>query len=509
MTDNTTLPGTGDIVEDLDTFSVSAAHSKRQVVTISPRDLSAGDSIGALTETAPTTDTASSGLNGRLQRIAQRLTSLLGVFPTTIDTNSGSKSASTLRVVLATDQPALTNKLLVTPDSVALPANQSVNVAQVNGVTALMGNGVTGTGSQRVTIASDNTAFAVNPASATAPVSTMNSASASAGVTSAIAANFDDTSPTAITENNYGFLRMSANRNLYSTIRDAAGNERGVNVNASNQLAIAGPVTVVSGGIASGAIASGAIASGAVASGAFASGSIAAGAVAAGATSFVKLEDVASADADAGVPAMAVRKATPANTSGTDGDYEMLQISGGLLWTTARIDQTTVGTTDSVSVKSQGFSAAVSLTRTADTNAYAANDVLGSATGSTAALTFSSMGPSGKEILITSAALEIDASAVISGETSYRLYLYNVTPPSALGDNAAFDLPSGDRASFLGYVDLGTPVDLGSTLYVETNIINKQVLLSGTSLFGYLVTNGAYTPTSARVHKITLHSVAV
>ena len=49
-----------------------------------------------------------------------------------------------------------------TTNLVALAANQSVNVAQINGVTALMGNGVTGTGSQRVTIASDNTAFSVN-----------------------------------------------------------------------------------------------------------------------------------------------------------------------------------------------------------------------------------------------------------------------------------------------------------------------------------------------------------
>jgi hypothetical protein len=45
--------------------------------------------------------------------------------------------------------------LRVAPD--ALPANQSVNVAQINGVTPLMGNGTTGTGSPRVTIASDNT----------------------------------------------------------------------------------------------------------------------------------------------------------------------------------------------------------------------------------------------------------------------------------------------------------------------------------------------------------------
>ena len=44
----------------------------------------------------------------------------------------------------------------------ALVANQSVNKAQINGVAPLMGNGVSGTGSQRVNIASDNTAFPVN-----------------------------------------------------------------------------------------------------------------------------------------------------------------------------------------------------------------------------------------------------------------------------------------------------------------------------------------------------------
>ncbi len=62
---------------------------------------------------------------------------------TATDTNSGNKSAGTLRVVLATDQPALTNKLLVTPDSVALPANQSVNVNQIGGTNIVTG-GVAG-----------------------------------------------------------------------------------------------------------------------------------------------------------------------------------------------------------------------------------------------------------------------------------------------------------------------------------------------------------------------------
>jgi len=45
--------------------------------------------------------------------------------------------------------------------AVQIAANSSVNNAQINGVTPLMGNGVTGTGSQRVTIASDNTAFPI------------------------------------------------------------------------------------------------------------------------------------------------------------------------------------------------------------------------------------------------------------------------------------------------------------------------------------------------------------
>lgn len=49
-----------------------------------------------------------------------------------------------------------------TTNLVALAANQSVNQTQVNGVAMLTGNGITGTGSMRVTIASDNTAFSVN-----------------------------------------------------------------------------------------------------------------------------------------------------------------------------------------------------------------------------------------------------------------------------------------------------------------------------------------------------------
>ena len=55
-----------------------------------------------------------------------------------------------------------------------------------------------------------------------------------------VGAEFDDTGPDSVDEGDAGAIRMSANRNLYTTIRDAAGNERGVNVNSSSQLLVDG-----------------------------------------------------------------------------------------------------------------------------------------------------------------------------------------------------------------------------------------------------------------------------
>lgn len=54
---------------------------------------------------------------------------------------------------------------------------------------------------------------------------------------------FDDVSPDSVNEGDAGAARMSANRNIYTTIRDAAGNERGVNVTAGNALTVDGSAT--------------------------------------------------------------------------------------------------------------------------------------------------------------------------------------------------------------------------------------------------------------------------
>lgn len=127
------------------------------------------------------------------------------------------------------------------------------------------------------------------------------------------------------------------------------------------------------------------------------------------------------------------------------------------------------------------------VTRPANTTPYTAGDVVGGA------IPLSAFNGTG-DALITSCDLRIDVSAIPAGMTSFRLHLYRDSPPSAIADNAAWDLPSGDRAYYSGYIDLGSPADLGSTLFCEVEQVNKQIRLTGTAMYGYLVTNGAFTP---------------
>lgn len=114
--------------------------------------------------------------------------------------------------------------------------------------------------------------------------------------------------------------------------------------------------------------------------------------------------------------------------------------------------------------------------------------------------------PAGSTIRITSATLQINGATIET--TAWRVHLFNVTPPSALADDAAFTLASGDRASYLGYVDLSQVVDLGDTLYIDMQNLNKQCKLLGSSLYGYLVNGTTLTPQNV-AHVVTLHCVVV
>lgn len=107
-----------------------AASASRPVV-LSTEDKTVLDALetktGSLTETAPASDTASSGLNGRLQRIAQRLTSLIALVPASLGTKTAANSMS---VVLASDQ-------------VVVPVQHAARTARGRQVTTITGTSET------------------------------------------------------------------------------------------------------------------------------------------------------------------------------------------------------------------------------------------------------------------------------------------------------------------------------------------------------------------------------
>ena len=200
------------------------------------------------------------------------------------------------------------------------------------------------------------------------------------------------------------------------------------------------------------------------------------------------------------------------NDSGNPIPVDLAKVAGstisqghGTAATAVRVELPTDGT-GVVNINSTAYQSTPTVTRPANTTAYTANDVVGGA------ITFTSAGPSGGHLLITTADLRIDVNAIPSGMTTFRLYLYDVTPPSALTDNDAWDLPSGDRASYLGYIDLGSPADLGSTCVAQATQPGLQVKLASasTTLYGYLVTAGAFTPAAnSEVYTPRLKGVAV
>lgn len=141
----------------------------------------------------------------------------------------------------------------------------------------------------------------------------------------------------------------------------------------------------------------------------------------------------------------------------------------------------------------------VSATFTPAATSHTAGDAVGAATS------FASLGPSGTTVLIASASLEIDNTAAPA--TAWRLYLYNVTPPSAIADDAAWDIPSGDRTALACFIDLpSTATDQGSTQYVRVEGANVACKLSGTGLFGYLV-NLTTASLTASAHIVTISAV--
>ena len=151
----------------------------------------------------------------------------------------------------------------------------------------------------------------------------------------------------------------------------------------------------------------------------------------------------------------------------------------------------------SLTVDGKAFRSTVTFARPSNTTAYTAGDVVGSTTGS-AIHTLPTAGPSGGYILIQSIAMVTHDTSVPAGMASFRIHFYNASP-TAIADNAAFDLLTTDHGKYLGYVDLPTPQDFGSSIYSQTDYPGRLIKLAtgSTSLFIEIETKGAFTPVSA------------
>ncbi len=117
--------------------------------------------------------------------IATNVAQMNGV---TVTMGNGVSGTGVQRVTIASDSTGVVGLATGSNTIGALTANQSVNNAQIAGVTTATGNGVVGTGVQRVAIASDNTAFGVL-AQASQGTLTNRSGTATAVVSTVMSAN--------------------------------------------------------------------------------------------------------------------------------------------------------------------------------------------------------------------------------------------------------------------------------------------------------------------------------
>ena len=141
------------------------------------------------------------------------------------------------------------------------------------------------------------------------------------------------------------------------------------------------------------------------------------------------------------------------------------------------------------------YESTATITRAANVTAYTANDVYGGV------FELTNIGASGGFIFLNSLDIIFNITALPSGMRAFAVYLFNATPPSAITDNLPYSLSSGDRASIETLNGLSLTASLargGGSVVAEALDINRLFKLAtgSTSLWGYLVTLNAFTPSA-------------
>jgi hypothetical protein len=145
--------------------------------------------------------------------------------------------------------------------------------------------------------------------------------------------------------------------------------------------------------------------------------------------------------------------------------------------------------------------------RPANQDQYTANDVLG--TGTSAIHQLSNLGKPGGFIQIQSVRLQIHVASVPSGMSNFRVHFYTASP-TAIADNAAFDLVAADRSPYIGFLDLPAPQDFGSTLISQVDYSGLLVRFANNvnSLWFQLQTLGTFTPgANSEVYELRVNAL--
>ena len=188
------------------------------------------------------------------------------------------------------------------------------------------------------------------------------------------------------------------------------------------------------------------------------------------------------------------------------------------------IDQTTPGTTNKVSigtdgtvtlaasenhtgeVGTNGVIIGVELTRPADTTAYAVNDAVSNSTSDPTVLTFTNLArANAKSGYIVKARLMTDQK---TNTAQFRLHLYH-TAPTAINDNSAQALLYANKDKAVGYIDFNamttedaTASDAAFSLWIGQ--LHFVCASASRTLYGLLETKTAFTPASAQKFYIEL-----
>lgn len=147
------------------------------------------------------------------------------------------------------------------------------------------------------------------------------------------------------------------------------------------------------------------------------------------------------------------------------------------------------------------------ITRPADTTAYASGDLIANSTTAGSVTPFTFRIPYGRGLVIYRAGVSRSDTDVTNA--SFRIHLYKDSPTCANGDNGAW---STDVAGHQGFIDVvGTSPAFTDNaqafgVYLSNSVYAPMLVLTDTDryLYALLEARAAYTPASAETFTLSL-----